>query len=106
MGKLPITKNEYDKFCLVVNFLTEFKEKIKDNNNVENVIFTPQVNGYRITFDYSNIPCVISLSYVKNLFSVKMTVEYMYGSEKSKNFTSKTETDNQEILARLLVEHD
>lgn len=106
MGKLPITKNEYDKFCLVVNFLTGFKEKIKDNKNVENVIFTPQVNGYRITLDYSNIPCVISLSYVKNLFSVKMTVEYMYGSEKSKNFTSKTETDNQEILACLLVEHD
>lgn len=106
MSELPITKGEYDKSVILVDFLSEFNSKIKDNQNIENIVFIPQINGYRINFVYSDVPCVILLSLVKNLFSVKMTVEYAYGSEKTKKFTSKNENNNKEIIAQLLDEHN
>lgn len=103
MSELPITKNEYDKSVVLINFLSEFKSKIKDNKNIENVVFLPQRQGYYITFDYNNTPSTISLSLNNSKFTVKMKVEYIFGNKKSKAFISKSENNNQEIINQLLT---
>ncbi len=74
MSELPITKNEYGKSVILINFLSEFKLQINDNKNVENVVFSPQKQGYYITFDYNNTPSKISLTLDKSKFTVKMKV--------------------------------
>ena len=38
MSELPITKSDYDKSTLMINFLSEFKQRISEMNNVQDVI--------------------------------------------------------------------
>ncbi|MEE1502867.1 MAG: hypothetical protein UGF89_01305 [Acutalibacteraceae bacterium] len=102
MSELPITKNEYDKSVILINFLSEFKLKTKDNKNIENVVFLPENQGYRIAFYYNNVSSVILLTLNKSKFTVKMKVEYIKGNEETKTFLSKSKEDNQEILNLIL----
>ncbi len=102
MSELPITKNEYDKSVILVDFLSEFKEKTKDNENIKNVIFLPEIAGYCIKFDYNDIPSKISLSLNKSKFKSSMKVKYIRRDEELKTFLSRNKKDNQEILNQIL----
>ena len=103
MSGLPITKNEYDKSVILINFLSEFRLKINDNKHIESVVFTPEITGYCIKFDYNNIPSKISLILNNSKFTVKMKVKYIKGNEETKTFLSKSKEDNQEFLNKLFV---
>lgn len=102
MSGLPITKNEYDKSVILVDFLSEFKLKINGNKHIENVVFIPRTAGYCIKFNYNDIPCEILSSLNKSKFTVEMKVEYIKQKETIKKFVSKCQNDNQEILNQIL----
>ncbi len=102
MSELSITKNEYDKSVVLTDFLSEFKLIINDNKQIKNVVFMPKIAGYRITFDYKDIPSEILLSLNKSKFTVKMKVDYIKQNKKMKTFLSKSQNDNQEILNQIL----
>ena len=103
MSELLITKNEYDKSVILVDFLSEFKSNINGNQDIKNVVFTPVIAGYCIRFDYKKIPSEIELSLNKSKFSVKMKVDCKIGNQKEKTFISKSKEDNQEILNKLFI---
>ena len=104
MSGSPITKNEYDKSVILVDFLSEFKSDINGNKDIENVVFTPIISGYCIKFDYKKIPSEIELSLNKSKFSVKMKVDCKIGNQKEKTFISKNQNDNKEILNKILAD--
>ena len=104
MSELPITKNEYDKSVILVDFLSEFKSNINGNQGIENVVFTPVISGYCISFDYNNVPSEISLTLNKSKFSVKLKVGCKIGNQKEKTFISKNQNDNKEILNKILAD--
>ena len=64
----------------------------------------PKIAGYRITFDYKDIPYAILLSLDKSKFTVKMKVKYEKENEIIKTFISKSHSDNQEILNQILLQ--
>ncbi len=103
MDKLPITQNDYDKFVLMTNFLTEFKQKANAMSNVEKVVFEPQVKGYKIAFIYDNIDSEIILFVNKGVFATKLKIEYVVEDRKIKDFVSESEEENREIINSILL---
>ena len=102
MSELPITKSDYDKMLLLTNFLSEFKQRISEMNNVKDVIFTPQIKGYSISFTYNNISSEIVLSN-NGVFTTKLEVEYMAENKKIKDFVSRNDNENREIINKILA---
>ncbi len=104
MSELPITKSDYDKATLMINFLTEFKQRISEMNNVEDVIFTPQIKCYIISFTYNTIPHKIVLSVNRGIFTTKLKVEYMVADEWAEVFIAKSKDENQDIINQIVVD--
>lgn len=104
MDNLPITNNDYDKALLMTSFLQEFKLKANEINDIEEIVFSPKIGGYDISFTYYNIPCSITLSVNKSKFTSKMKVEYTQGKEKSKVYETKNEEENREIINRIFAD--
>lgn len=98
MDKLPITNNDYDKAILITNFIQEFKFKANDAKDIEEIVFSPKIGGYDISFTCYNIPCSITLSVDKSKITSKMKVEYTKGKEKSKTYEIKNEEESRKIV--------
>lgn len=102
MNKLPITQNDYDKFALMTNFLTEFKQTTDTMRNVEEVVFVPQVKGYKIAFIYNAVPFEIMLSVNKIFLITKLKIEYLVENRMIKDFISENEDENRIIINSIL----
>lgn len=103
MSELPITKSDYDKMLLLTNFLSEFKQRISEMSNVKDVIFKPQIKGYNISFTYNNISSEIVLSVNSGVLTTKLKVRYIVGNEKVKDFVSRNDDENREIINKILA---
>ena len=102
MSELPITKSDYDKSTLMINFLSEFKQRISEMNNVQDVIFSPEIKGYIISFTYNAISYKIAVS-VDGIFTTKLKVKYIVENKKVKDFVSQNDDENREIINKIFI---
>ncbi len=102
MSELPITKSDFDKSTLMINFLSEFKQRISEMNNVQDVIFSPEIKGYIISFTYNSISYKIAVS-VDGIFTTKLKVKYIVENKKVKDFVSQNDDENREIINKIFI---
>lgn len=107
MAYLPVKNGEYQNIVLMTDFLARMRgflelEKLKKYK------FSPQLNGYEITFEYKNSETRIDIERKKNLFkkSIKITAEIKSsdGETVRKEFKTKSSEENEAAMRQIIAD--
>lgn len=104
---LPVKNGEYQNMVLMTDFLARMRgffelEKLKKYK------FSPQLNGYEITFDYKDAEAKIEIERKKNPFgkSIKINAEIKCsdGETVRKEFKTRTPEDNEAAMRQIIAD--
>lgn len=98
MSELPITKKEYEKAVLMINFIAKMRDSLKLNDTVK---FTPLINGYKIDFKLDDKQINILLDLKKGI-KTKLIVNVFVNEIAEKSFISVSSEDNEKIVKEIL----
>jgi hypothetical protein len=98
MSELPVTKKEYEKAVLMVNFIAKIRDSLELNDTVK---FTPLNNGYKIDFKLDDKQINILLDLKKGI-KTKLIVNVFVNEIAEKSFISVSSEDNEKIVKEIL----
>lgn len=91
---------EYNRAVLLSDFLAKTKNIAEKNSQISDVLFIPEINGYKITFIKENCPMKISLIF-KKFFSEKLKITVFANEKVELKFASESKENNTEILKEI-----
>ncbi|MBO5857327.1 MAG: hypothetical protein J6Q87_03670 [Clostridia bacterium] len=97
MSELPITKLDYEKALLMVDFLTKTRSALDQNNSAK---FTPLIKGYKIDFEDEEKRVSILLD-LHGKLKTKLIVNVFVNDIAERNFMSFSKDDNDKIIKEL-----
>ncbi len=98
MSELPITKKEYEKAVLMVDFIAKMRDSLELNDTVK---FIPLINGYKIDYIIGDKQINVLLDLKKRL-KTKLIVNVFVNEMAEKSFTSISIEDNEKIVKEIL----
>lgn len=88
MSDLPITKNDYDRAVVLTNVLAEFKSIFETREDISDVHFTPQANGYDIRFRQNKADVKLCIAF-KNRYTDFLIIKRFDGKKLTASFVLK-----------------
>ena len=97
MSELPITKSDYEKAMLMVDFLTKIRHTLEQNASAK---FTPLIKGYKIDFENEEKRISILLDLYGKMKN-KLVVNVFVNDIAERSFESFSKDDNEKIIEEL-----
>ena len=101
MSDLPITKNDYDRAVVLANVLSEFKSICEMREDISDVHFTPQANGYDISFRQNGTDTKLFITF-KNRYTDSLTIKRFDGESLTASFALKKTDSLSGLLEAVL----
>lgn len=82
MSELSITKKDYDRSVWIALFIREVREFSESNQQISDILFTPVIKGYEITYKNNGVSEKLSVNSKSRFFKGLIVRKYADGKLK------------------------
>ncbi len=98
-----ITNNDYEKSVLLGAFVKEVREIASEKENITDILFTPVIGGYEVSFIHSGIN-VRTTVYVKGFLAKKLIIKKYVDGKMTASYKVCTKDEILRCIERFFTE--
>lgn len=107
MADLPINNKEFKSITIMTDFIARMRGFF-EHEKLKRYKFSPQLNGYEISFEYKKSEVNVKIEFKKKLFAslIKVTAETKCSDGKviKKEYKTKSSEDNETVVKQIIAD--